>query len=115
MQLPPPPRAPMMSFSMTSLVLGFLATLVFFMPILGIPIAVAGVVCGIIGIVFALRSPEYSIRWGLGGLGLSLLALSTLLALYYAPEAYLMRYRAARRWQPPADRPYVAPPASSPY
>jgi hypothetical protein len=111
MELPSQPRAPMLSFSMTSLVLGFLSTLVFFMPVLGIPIALSGIVCGIIGICFALRSREYSMRWGLAGLGLSLLALGMLLALYYAPEGYLMRHRMPRRWEPPADRPYVAPPA----
>src|SRR5947209_11178635 len=111
MNLPSKPLAPMLSFSMTSLVLGFLATMVFFMPILGIPIALAGIVCGIIGIGMALRSRDYSMRWGLGGLAMSLLALGMLLALYYAPEGYLMRVRMQRRWQPPADRPYVAPPA----
>ena len=111
MDLPSQPRAPMLSFSMTSLVLGFLSTLVFFMPVLGIPIALSGVVCGVVGICFAWRSREYSMRWGLGGLGLSLLALGMLLALYYAPEGYLMRVRMPHRWQPPADRPYVAPPA----
>lgn len=115
MNLPSEPRTPMMAFSMTSLVLGFLSTLVFFMPVLGVPIALAGIISGVIGLGFSLYSREYSLRWALGGLALSLLALSVNLALYYAPEGYLLRYRSARRWQPPANKAYVSPPATWPY
>jgi hypothetical protein len=40
--------------------------LVFFMPVLGVPIAVCGIGCGIIGLCMALTSRDYSLRWALG-------------------------------------------------
>jgi hypothetical protein len=115
MNLPSEPRAPLMAFSMTSLVLGFLSSLLFFMPVLGVPIALCGLVSGIIGLGMSLSSRQYSLRWALAGLGMSLLALGANLALYYVPGGYMMRPRSPERWQPPTDRPYVSPPATWPY
>ncbi len=104
-------RAPLMAFGMTSLVLGFLGALLFFLPVLAIPIALCGLVCGLIGLILVLASPGYSLRWALGGIALSLLALAVGLALMYAPEGYHIELRQPTPWQPPRDRPYVAPPA----
>jgi hypothetical protein len=103
-------RAPLMAFSMTSVVLGFLSTLVFFMPVLGVPIALCGVVCGVIGLGFALSSRAYSLRWALGGIAYSLLALAVNLAIFYAPEGYTLHVRQRVNWQAVPDRPNVAPP-----
>ncbi len=103
-------RAPLMAFGMTSLVLGFLALLLFFLPILTIPIAVCGLACGIAGLGFALAAPGYSLRWALGGTALSLVALGVGFAVLYAPEGYHLQLRQPTPWQPPRDRPFVAPP-----
>jgi hypothetical protein len=107
----PQSRTPLLAFGMASLVLGFLGTLLFFLPILGVPIALCGFICGMIGLISALLRPDPSLRWALGGIALSLIALGVDLALMYAPDGYHLTPRQPSPWQPPRDRPYVAPPA----
>lgn len=65
----PESRSPLMGFGMTSLVLGFLGTLLFFLPVLGVPIALCGLACGVIGLIFALAGRDYSLRWASAELG----------------------------------------------
>jgi Na+/H+ antiporter NhaD/arsenite permease-like protein len=106
------PESPWLGLGMSSLVLAFVAMLVFFLPILGIPVSVFALAFGIIGFFLALYSPSSSLRWSLGGIAASLLALGLNLMIYYAPEGYLPnRVGATPSWMGVPDRPYIAPPA----
>ncbi len=69
---------PVTGLGMSSLVLGTVGLMLFFLPILGIPISVLGLACGLVGFGIALFRPRVSLRWGLGGIGMSALALASL-------------------------------------
>jgi hypothetical protein len=96
---------------MASLVLGVIALLLAFLPILGIPLGASGMSFGIVGSLVALYSPSASLRWGLGGLAVCALAVAVNIAIAYAPAGYLPGRNAPKLWEPVPDRPYVPPPA----
>ncbi len=95
----------------TSLSLGWIGLLLFFMPILSIPISAFGLVFGVIGFVAALWGSGAARRSTLQGLAFCVLALGVNVAIRYAPRGYLVPPHVPALWQPPADRPYVPPPA----
>jgi len=107
------PESPWLALGMTSLVLAFIGLLLFFLPILGIPISLLALGFGILGLIVAFFVPGPSLRWSLGGIAASCLALSVNLAIAWAPSGYLPERRMPTPWQPVPDRPYVPPPASS--
>jgi hypothetical protein len=96
---------------MTSLVLGTIALLLFFLPILGIPISAFGLFFGILSCVAAPFVSGARLRWSLAGVVISSLALAINLAIAYAPAAHLPFHDVPKTWQPAPDRPYVPPPA----
>jgi hypothetical protein len=96
---------------MLSLVLGTVALLLFFLPILGIPISAIGLLFGIVGIIVGILTVNGSLRWSLMGSAASLLALAINLAIAYAPAGHSPSPGIVPSWQPVPDRPYVAPPA----
>ncbi len=105
-------EGPLPALGMTSLVLGVIALLLAFLPILGIPLSAFGLLFGFLGFLAALVARGTSLRWSVGGLAASCLALAVNLAIAYAPEGYLPGRKVPRPWQPVSDRPYVPPPAS---
>src|SRR5205807_1370020 len=92
-----------MALGMVSLVLGTIALLLFFMPILGIPISAIGLLCGIGGIIGRFIRVELSLRWSLAGGVVCSLALGVNLAIAYAPRGYLPPPRVAPSWQTVPD------------
>jgi hypothetical protein len=100
------------AFGMTSVVLGHIALLLFFLPILGVPVAAFGLLFGVVGLVLACCAPGTSLRWCLAGVAVCCLALAVNVAINYAPEGYLPGRRVPPPWQPVPDRPWVPPPAS---
>ena len=66
---------PFTGLGMSSLVLGTVGLMLFFLPILGIPISVLGLFFGLVGFGVGLFRPRVSLRWSLGGIGMSALAL----------------------------------------
>jgi hypothetical protein len=96
---------------MTALVLGVIATLLCFMPILGIPISALGMLFGIVGAVMGLWTRGASLRWSLAGIAMTALALAVNIAILYAPAGYLPGRKVPQLWRPVPDRPYVSPPA----
>jgi hypothetical protein len=109
-ELPETP-GPMIGLGMTSLVLGVIALLVFFMPVLGIPISVLGLGFGLLGCVAAFFARDATLRWSLGGIAICALALAVNVALNYAPSGYLPGDDIPKSWRVAPDRPYVPPPA----
>jgi hypothetical protein len=96
---------------MTSLVIGLIGMLLFFLPILGGPISALGLGFGVLGFLGAFFSKTESLRWSLGGIVVCSVALGVNLAIDYAPEGYLPQRTVPAPWRPPNDRPYVPPPA----
>ena len=93
------------------MVLGAVGMLLFFLPILGIPLGGAGVIFGAVGIVLALRGGWTSLRWSIAGLVVSCTALFVGIAIAEAPAGYLRSRAIPLNVQPVAERPYVPPPA----
>jgi hypothetical protein len=95
---------------MTSLVLGIIALLLFFLPVLGIPISVCGLLAGLVGVPVAL-SFRLTLRWCAAGIATCILALLVNLAIVYAPSGYIPSPRPPRLWQTAPGEPYPPPPA----
>jgi hypothetical protein len=103
---------PLTGLGMASLVLGTVGLMLFFLPILGIPISVLGLFFGLVGFGVALFRPRVSLRWGLGGIGMSALALLLNIGIVYAPAGYIPTGgQQPPPWRAVPDRPYVPPPA----
>jgi hypothetical protein len=99
------------NLGMSSLVIGIISLLVFFMPVLGAPLSVFGLAIGVVGLLVGLFTGGVALRWNLGGLAISLLGLVVNLALANAPSGYFPNTR-ARGWQGVSQQRYVAPPAT---
>ncbi len=107
----PETQNPLVGLGMTSLVLGVIGLMMFFMPILGIPLSVLGLFLGLVGLPAVLLGGGASLRWSLGGIGVCALALLANIAILYAPSGYIPSRDNPPLWQKPFDRPYVPPPA----
>ena len=93
----------MLAFGVTSFVLGMIGFMLFFLPILGAPISVVGLACGIIGCVVAGATFRGSLRWSVAGVVLCLLALSINCAIAGTAAARLSA-AADRAGQSPCSR-----------
>jgi hypothetical protein len=102
---------PPLGLGLTSVVLGVVGLLLFFLPILSIPLGGVGLVFGLGGLVLALFGGWTSLRWPVAGIALSGLALAAGLAIAQAPAGYLPSRAIPLNTEPVPDRPYVPPPA----
>jgi hypothetical protein len=102
---------PVPGLGMTSMVLGIIAMLLAFLPVLGFPLAVFGLVFGFAGIVAVFFSRSTSLRWSVGGALVSALALGVNTAIGYAPSGYEPSRQVPPMWQTVPYRPQVSPPA----
>jgi hypothetical protein len=107
---PLPPRF-LPAFGMISLVFGHLALALFFMPVLGFPLGVCGLVSGFVGLLVAVRWRGVNWRWSVAGLAVCLLAIAVNAAVSTAPEEILPRRRILPRSQSAPERPIASPPA----
>jgi hypothetical protein len=98
------------ALGMTTMVLGSIALLLAFLPVLGLPISACGLLCGVLGLATTLRRGGEAARRSVGGTALCCLALAANFALAYAPAGYLTGWDVPRSWQVVPDRPYVPPP-----
>lgn len=96
---------------MISLALGSVGMLLFFLPILGMPLSLFGLLFGIAGVIMAAVGGRSSLRWSILGIALCLLAGVMNVAIAYAPAGYAPQRTVPRLWLTPPDRPYVPPPA----
>jgi hypothetical protein len=110
MSTAPSTATPLIGLGMTSLVLGTIALILAFFPVLGITISSCGLLAGISGLVIGRRAGGNP-RWCLAGLAVSVLALGLNLALAYAPGGLATRgSNPPHIWQSPPDRPENPPP-----
>ncbi len=98
-------------FGLASLVLGAVGLILFFLPVLGIPLAGIGSLFGLAGLLAALCGGRSSLRWSALGTALCVLALAADIAIALAPGDALPHQAVPRTWQPATGNPYVAPPA----
>ncbi len=85
MPQPSQSSAPPVDLGIVSTVLGSIGLILFFLPILAIPIATCGALSALVGFVHALRGGASNLRWAVVGLGVSLMAIAIGLWLAYAP------------------------------
>ena len=98
------------SAGLTAAVLGSIGMLLFFLPILGVPLSAIGLLLAIGGIIAARRGSP-GLRWSVGGLLVCAVALTANLGMAFGPIDLVPSYPVAPSWQPVPDRPYVPPPA----
>ncbi len=108
----PTTHTPPISLGMLSQVLGAIGLLLFFLPVLGLPISAFGLLFGLIGVAAGLSPGGLRLRWSVVGCMVSTLALAINAAIAYAPRGYLAAPTVPPAWQPVPDRPAISPPAS---
>jgi hypothetical protein len=106
-------HAPLLGLGMASVVLGLIALMVGFLPVLGIPISAFGLLCGLVGLAGAFFPTGASLRWSVGGVGVCAAALALNLAIAYAPGGEVPTPVIPKPWQGVPDRPSNPPPAES--
>jgi len=108
----PGTHPPVLGLGITSIVLGIIALLLFFMPVLGIPISALGLLFGILGFVSAIFfSRGATLRGSVGGIAICSLALLLNLALAFAPmPTYLPAHKVSPPGGPPPGQPWISPP-----
>ncbi len=102
---------PPLGMGLTSVILGAVGVLLFFLPILSIPLGGVGLVFGLSSLVLALVGGWTSLRWSIAGVVTSGLALAVGIAIAQAPAGYLPTGTVPLNTQPVPERPYVPPPA----
>ena len=102
---------PPIGAGLMSVILGSVGLLLFFMPVLGVPLGAAGLVFGLIGVVLARWGGWTSLWWSIAGVALSGLALSISVAIAEAPAGFVPARSVPLDTQPVPDQPYIAPPA----
>ena len=106
-----PASVPPLGLGIASMVLGTIGLLLFFLPILGVPISGIGLVLGLAGLLgAAIGFGRGSLRWSVAGVVVCLLALATNLAITYAPGGYFETRPPRELWRSISDAPYVPPP-----
>lgn len=99
----------------TSVVLASVALLLFILPVLSIPMGVAGLLFGLIGVIVGLFGDRSGLRWSLAGVALALLTLSLGIAISQTANGYLTNIPPAPVERQIQDRPYIPPPAQAKY
>jgi hypothetical protein len=98
------------SLGLASLALGAVGLLLFFMPILGIPIAAIGLLLGLVVLLGTAFGARWGLRWGVLGTALCVIALVVDILAAVAPESVVPDRRQQENWRPPLVH-YVSPPA----
>jgi hypothetical protein len=106
-------RDPQPGLGLAAVTLGTVGLLLFFLPVLGVPLAAAGLCFGLIGLLLALRGWT-SWRWALAGIAVAGLALAVGLAIDRAPAGFLPHRIVPLDLTPVPKRPFVPPPATGP-
>jgi hypothetical protein len=81
-----PPPLPIVGLGLSSLTLGTVGLVLFFLPILGLPISAIGLAIGLAGVGNALLGGSVRLRMAYGGTWLSLLAVGVNAAILIAPN-----------------------------
>ncbi len=107
----PRPQVPPPALGMLALVLGTVGLMLFFMPILGVPLSALALLAGLVAVGLGLFGLGGRLRWAVLGSAMAAMALGVNLAILYAPGSELPHPNVPPPWQPVPDRPYAPPPA----
>jgi hypothetical protein len=99
-----------LGLGIASVVLGVISTMLFFLPILAVPIGVTGLLLAVVGCAMGVVSSRTSLRWSSVGLVVSGLALAINLAIAHAPSGFEHTPPAPPNESVPGV-PYAPPPA----
>ncbi len=102
---------PPAGMGLTSVILGSVGALLFFLPILGIPLGAAGLAFGIAGLLMAILGRWTSLRWSVAGIAVSAIALGIGVLIALAPGGFLPNPKGPPIQQNAPTRLYVPPPA----
>jgi hypothetical protein len=102
---------PPLGAAVTSVVLGAVGVVLFFLPILSIPLGGIGVLFGLAGIVLASRGGVTSVRWSIAGLVVSGAALGTGIAIANTAADHPRTPTSSTHIERVHAQPYVPPPA----
>jgi hypothetical protein len=69
------------NLGMASMVLAIIAMFFFFIPIMALPLGLVALALGVVGFVATLFSKDLSLRWAVGGLAVSGMALAVIMAI----------------------------------
>jgi hypothetical protein len=105
-----PIHDPPVGMGATSVVLGSVGLLLFFMPILGIPLSAVGLLFGVVGLLMAIGGRS-SLRWSPAGAVLCCLALGVGIAIAVVASHDLPDRSNRQTEQDAAERLYIPPPA----
>ncbi|HEX4132698.1 MAG TPA: hypothetical protein VHZ24_21875 [Pirellulales bacterium] len=94
-------------------VLASIGLMLFFLPILSIPLGAIGLLLSLVAIALLARRADVALRWALIGLVVSSLALGTAVAVNFDAIGEEPGRQVPAPWQPVPDRPTVSPPARS--
>ena len=106
----PATSAPIVGLGMTALVVGTVGLMLSVFPVLGVPLAALGLLCGFIGLFNAARRGGPELRWTLAGIAASAAALTLNVAIVLAPPGYMQNPDVPQSWQPVPNRTYIPPP-----
>jgi hypothetical protein len=107
----PPHDNPTIGLGLTSAVLGFVALLLFFMPILGMPLSAAGLLFGLTGLAAAFRGGTSALRWAVVGILFCSMALGISIAIAVAPTGVIPARPSSTLRPSTPDQPPPPPPA----
>lgn len=79
------PESPVLAFGVASVVLGSIAVILFWLPILGVFIGVCGFCAGFAEIVWRRTARPVNFRWAIAGCGLCAIAIGGELVIAYTP------------------------------
>ena len=104
--------APAIEFGIASACLGAIALMLFFLPILSIPIAICGAIAGAGGVIRGTHGGALGLRWSLIGFSLCAGVFVLGVILSNAPSGEVPSYSPPIQAGGTVDRPYVPPPAA---
>ncbi|HEX5470700.1 MAG TPA: hypothetical protein VFW73_02385 [Lacipirellulaceae bacterium] len=102
---------PPIAFGLSSVILGAIGLALFIMPVIGIPIGVAGAAIGLLGMIVVYFGGTASVRLCMAGLVLSGCAVGVNWAISGAAGGYFRPRQVFPLLPPAIERPYVPPPA----
>jgi hypothetical protein len=103
---------PPVGFGLSSIILGAISTVLFILPIIGLPIAAIGIVVGLWGIVVAVVRGKARLRLCVAGVLISACGFIMIAAIARAPSGYFSPRAVFPTLPPLENRPYVPPPAA---
>ena len=106
----PSSYSPPIGFGLSAVTLGAISLLLFFLPILSLPISGAAAIFGVIGVWAALRGGREKLRLSVAGLLLRC-AQGIVWGIAIAPSGYFMPRPVFPDRPSIQGRPYVSPPA----